>query len=74
MALPSIAMTRGDQPSVLAQLIELRDKEVEAARHLFVVCGQPSTDEGLYDAWCKEDPEWFRQVLDLGLCIRRMQK
>lgn len=67
-------MAHQNEKSILAQLIELRDKEVEAATHLFVVCGQPSTVEGFYDAWCKEDPEWFYQHESLERAIILMKR
>ena len=59
--------------SILTQLIELRDKELEAATHLFVVCGQPSTVEGFHQAWMKEDMNWFMQFTALNSTIKVMQ-
>lgn len=62
--------------SILTQLIELRDKELEAAKHLFIVCGQPSTDEGFHAAWMKEDIDWCMQFTALNSLIgvlRRME-
>lgn len=66
-------MAHQNEKSILAQLIELRDKEVEAAAHLFIVCGQPSTVEGFHQAWMKEDQNWFIQFTALNSSIKVMQ-
>lgn len=66
-------MAHQNAKSILAQLIELRDKEVEAASHLFIVCGQPSTDEGFHAAWMKEDIDWYMQFTGLEALIDVMQ-
>lgn len=67
-------MARQNEKSILQQLIEVRDKEVEAAAHLFIVCGQPSTVEGFHQAWMKEDMNWFMQFTSLNSAIKVMQE
>ena len=58
--------------TIAAKLNDLIKEEEEAARHLFVVCGQPSTPEGFYDAWANEDAAWFAQWTTLKAAARTM--
>jgi len=51
--------------TIIIDVKELVAAEEKAARHLFVVCGQPSTDEGFHQAWFKEDPVWFAKWMVL---------
>lgn len=47
--------------SMIADLQKVADAHEEAARHLFVVCGQPDTQEGFEHAWSKEDEQWYAE-------------
>lgn len=58
---------------ILENMKELVKSEEEDARHLFVVCGQPSTREGFMQAWFKEDPSWFAQWMALQASIKTME-
>ena len=63
------------RPDMIRALIQLRDSELEAAKHLFVVCGQPSTELGLFEAWAKEDPAWLASFMMLrGMIAAMMSK
>lgn len=62
------------RPDLLRALIDLRDSEMEAAKHLFIVCGEPSTEEGFLQAWAKEDAKWLTSFLFLRGLIASMEK
>lgn len=59
--------------SILTELLRLRDSEEEAARHLFIVCGQPAAYGDFIDAWHNEDPIWFCQWESLCALIKSLQ-
>lgn len=59
---------------IVENLKALAASEEEDARHLFVVCGQPSTDEGFQQAWFKEDPAWFAKWMCLKATIEAMRR
>lgn len=61
------------EKSILARMIELRDEQLDAAAHLFIVCGQPSTEFEFFQAWAKEDQNWFVQFIALRSSIEQMQ-
>lgn len=47
--------------SMIEDLQKIAAEHEEAARHLFVVCGQPDTQEGFEMAWAKEDYCWYME-------------
>lgn len=59
---------------IIENLKALVVSEEEDARHLFVVCGQPSTQEGFHAAWFKEDPAWFSKWIYLKSSIKALEK
>ncbi len=60
--------------SMIADLKKVADEHEEAARHLFVVCGEPSTQEGFECAWKKEDQVWWWEWATLCAMIKVMEK
>lgn len=59
--------------SMIVDLQKVADEHEEAARHLFVVCGQPSTDAGFELAWANEDYDWFCEWKKLQAFINLME-
>lgn len=58
--------------SMIADLQKVADEHEEAARHLFVVCGEPSSQVLFEFAWRKEDPVWYAQWCELKITISQM--
>lgn len=59
--------------SMLEDLQKLAAEHEEAARHLFVVCGEPSTQAGFEMAWAKEDFTWYNEWMNLRAFIKIME-
>lgn len=59
--------------SMIADLQKVADEHEEAARHLFVVCGQPDTQPGFEMAWAKEDDQWYNEWMKLKAFIQLME-
>lgn len=72
MELQSVEKT--PRPNILRALIQLRDSELEAAKHLFVVCGEPADENQFLLAWAKEDQQWLTSFIFLRALIGAMEK
>lgn len=58
--------------SMIIELSALSDAHEEAAKHLFVVCGQPADQFEFEAAWKKEDPVWYHQWVSLNNFIQSL--
>lgn len=68
----NLAMAQHD--SMIADLQKVADEHEEAARHLFVVCGQPESQTEFERAWEKEDLSWYLQWKQVQYTIRQLER
>lgn len=64
---------KGGIHHVIAGFETVLQAEADSARHLFVVCGEPSTEEGFHAAWQKEDPKWFESYMNMKQRLAAMK-